>query len=73
MKGVKRKTPNLRLRDPSKFGENFLDIIHAVKSELEIKQYFNLVKSRSISVEVRGERDKYMSMEISFLKLVNII
>jgi hypothetical protein len=40
MKGVKRKNANSRLREPSKFGENFLDKIHVVKSELEIKPYF---------------------------------
>jgi len=41
MKGVNRKNPESKVEGTSsKFGENFRDIIHAVKSELEIKPYF---------------------------------
>ena len=50
----KEKTPNSRLREPSKFGENFRDIIHAVKSELKIKHSFYLIKLDKFPERKRG-------------------
>jgi len=45
MKDVKRNSGCSRLKKSSKHPMNFGDIIHAVKSELEIKPYFYPIKT----------------------------